>query len=599
MKKIKVLTVAIVLSSFITPMIPVNASVIPKPVYNSNGQVVGATKALPTPLPAIPATEINLPADYNILDTLEVDVTGDGIADKIYLAGHKIPSNLPAAKDLSVTVKSGADESLTTYWLDKVGGYQPHLFAGDFTGDKIADVYVETASGGSGGWSYHNIVSFNGSEPKELFGIKDNNANNITGKFVDGWKVALTNTTDETTLTVGVSERREDYLRLGIYDKEGKVQKETQIMSAPFIKLEPIDIDNDGVYELKGMQSLSGAYRADRLAEVETILKYTGINWQSQSTLIMASSMTSGDSINALAEESVTNVANQMDGNIANNIISSKGEIKEINSKRIRIVGEGSYKDIVLNSNDTTNIVSAENGTPIEFQDLKPGDAVTAYYGPMVTKSMPPQGNAIALIVGTPAKGSAGMYMKVANVKENQDGSVQVLCTNGDRLVTISPDVFEQTTAIKEGSELVVWYDVMTMSMPGQAKATKVVLLPARADIKVHVGAGVISVNGRELALDKDDSIITRGNIVMLPLRVIAESLGYDVIWDGGQNAVELRNAMNSTATMRIGSKNYEKSKSTIQLDYAPELVNEKTLVPAEFFTNVLQLKVEISNSHV
>lgn len=330
MKTIKVLTVAIILGSFITTMLPVNASIIPQPVYNSNGQVVGATKALTVPLPAIPAAEINLPDNYTIFDTLEADVTGDGIADKIYLAGHKMPSNLPAAKDLSVTVKSGADESLTTYWLDKVGGYQPHLFAGDFTGDKIADVYVETASGGSGGWSYHNIVAFNGNGPKELFGIKENNTNNITGKFVDGWRVALTNTTDETTLTVGVNERREDYLRLGIYDKEGKVQKETQIMSAPFIKLEPIDIDNDGVYELKGMQSLSGAYRADRLAEVETILKYTGTTWQSQSTLIMASSMTCGDSINEIAEESVTNVANQTDGKIANNIISSKGEIKEI-----------------------------------------------------------------------------------------------------------------------------------------------------------------------------------------------------------------------------------------------------------------------------
>jgi len=312
-KKIKVLTVAIVLGSFIMPMIPVNASVIPQPVYNNNGQVVGATKALPTPLPAIPATEINLPDDYIIFDTLEADVTGDGIADKIYLAGHKMPSNLPAAKDLSVTVKSGADESLTTYWLDKVGGYQPHLFAGDFTGDKIADIYVETASGGSGGWSYHNIVAFNGSEPRELFGIKDNNVNNITGKFVDGWKVALTNTSDGTTLTVDVNVRREDYLRLGIYDKVGKLQKETQTMSAPFIRLEPIDIDNDGVYELKGRQSLSGAYRADRLAEVETILKYTGINWQSQSTLIIASSMTCGDSIDT-AGESATNGANQTDG---------------------------------------------------------------------------------------------------------------------------------------------------------------------------------------------------------------------------------------------------------------------------------------------
>lgn len=266
MKKIKVLTAVIMLSLFTTPMLSVNAS-------------------------AILATEINLPADYYIFDTLEADVTGDGIVDMIYLAGHKIQSHLSAAKDISITVKSGADRSLICFPLAEVGGYQPYLFAGDFTGDKIADIYVETASGGSGGWSYHNIVSFTGGEPKELFGSKENFATNITGKFVDGWKVALANNTDGTTVIVGVTERREDYLRLGIYDEEGKVQKETQTMIAPFVKLEPIDIDHDGVYELKGRQSLSGAYRADRLAEVETMFKYTGTGWQSQSVLVMSSSL--------------------------------------------------------------------------------------------------------------------------------------------------------------------------------------------------------------------------------------------------------------------------------------------------------------------
>ncbi|HML31651.1 MULTISPECIES: hypothetical protein [Sporomusa] len=266
MKKIKVLIAAIMLSLFTAPMMAVNAS-------------------------AILATEINLPADYYIFDTLEADVTGDGIADRIYLAGYKIQSNFSAAKNLSITVKSGADKSFIRFPLAEVGGYQPYLFAGDFSGDKIADVYVATASGGSGGWSYHNIISFSGGEPKELFGSKENFATNITGKFVDGWKVALANNTDGTTVIVGVAERREDYLQLGIYDEEGKVQKETQTMTAPFVKLEPVDIDHDGVYELKGSQSLSGAYRADRLAEVETMFKYTGTNWQSQSKLVMISSL--------------------------------------------------------------------------------------------------------------------------------------------------------------------------------------------------------------------------------------------------------------------------------------------------------------------
>lgn len=296
MKKVKVLTAAIMLGLFGTPMISVNAGTIPNPVYHGEGEGAGAVQTLPAPLPAISATTINLPADYYILDTREADVTGDGITDTIYLAGHKVQTNASYTDDLNITVENGADKSLIIFPLDAVSGYQSSLFAGDFTGDQIADVYVETASGGSGGWSYHNIVSFYGAEPKEIFGSKENVAANVTGKFVDGWTVALTNHTDGKTLSVGVKERRQDYLRLGIYDTKGKVQRETQIMSAPFSRLEPIDLDHDGVFELKGIQSLSGAYRADRLADVETIFKYMGAAWQSESMLIMASSVTNADS---------------------------------------------------------------------------------------------------------------------------------------------------------------------------------------------------------------------------------------------------------------------------------------------------------------
>ena len=281
------------------------------------------------------------------------------------------------------------------------------------------------------------------------------------------------------------------------------------------------------------------------------------------------------------------------------NVILTKGEIKEINKGRVRIVGEGTYKEIVLNIQDSTHILDAQEGTPIPFKDLKKGDAITAYYDPAVTRSMPPQGNAIALIVGTPYKGGVGMYMKVGNLADNKDGSIRVLCSNSDRLVTITPDVFAQPSAIKEGSELIVWYEMMTMSIPAQATATKVALLPTKADIRVHIGAGVIVVNGKELALGANDSIKTNGNTVMMPLRVVAESLGYSVVWHDENRSVELQNGARTMATMTIGSKNYGKVKMAIQLDHAPEIVNEKTLVPVEFFTEALNLKVEINNSHI
>ncbi|MDF2859573.1 MAG: hypothetical protein K0Q87_5424 [Neobacillus sp.] len=281
------------------------------------------------------------------------------------------------------------------------------------------------------------------------------------------------------------------------------------------------------------------------------------------------------------------------------NVLSTKGEIKEINKGQVRVLGEGTYSEIVLNIQDSTYILDAQDAIKNPFNELEKGDTITAYYGPGVTRSIPPQGNAIALIVGTPETGSAGMYMKVAKVEENKDGSLKVLCTNSDRLVTIRPNIFAQPTDIKEGSELIVWYEMMTMSIPAQATATKVVLLPAKSDIRVHTSAGTIVANGKELPLSVDDRIESNGNTLMLPLRVIAESLGYNVAWDAETKTVELQSGARTMATMTIGSKTYGKFKMAVQLDYAPEIVNGKTLVPVEFFTDLMKLKVEVNNSHI
>ena len=137
--------------------------------------------------PAISAGELKLPDDYYILDAMEEEVTGDDFIDSIYLIGHKNKPDALYMDELSIIVKSDADENLTIYPLDKVGGYRTHLFAGDFSGDKVADIYVAVESGGSGGWSYHNIISFKEQNPQELFGMNNNQSQSISGKFIDGW----------------------------------------------------------------------------------------------------------------------------------------------------------------------------------------------------------------------------------------------------------------------------------------------------------------------------------------------------------------------------------------------------------------------------
>ena len=299
----------------------------------------------------------------------------------------------------------------------------------------------------------------------------------------------------------------------------------------------------------------------------------------------------------AFAETQVAKLQQSAAGWYHNNVIFTKGQLTEINDGSVRVEGEGGYRDIVLNISATTHIVNAEDGTPVPFSALQKGGSVVAYYGPGVSKSMPPQGNAFALVVGTPAKGGAGIYMKAGSIDKVDDGKIKVLSSNGDRLITITSEVLPHLEAIREGSELLVWYDMMTLSIPGQAAATKAVLLPAT--IKVHLGAGVIVANGKELVLSQDDRIITRGKTVLLPLRVIAENLSYSIVWQAEQQQIELKSGDEIAATFRIGSKSYQKGQVVIGLANAPELVKGKTLVPVEFFTDVLNMKVSVSNTHI
>ena len=280
-----------------------------------------------------------------------------------------------------------------------------------------------------------------------------------------------------------------------------------------------------------------------------------------------------------------------------NNVIFTKGQITEINENSVRVEGEGGYRDIVLHISPTTQIVNAEDGSPVALASLQKGSSLVAYYGPGVSKSMPPQGNAFALVVGTPSKGSAGIYMKAGSVQKPADEMIKVMSSNGDRVITITNEVFPNLNSIKEGSELLVWYDMMTMSLPGQATATKAVLLPAT--IKVHLGAGVIVANGKELVLGQGDSIINNGKTVLLPLRIIAENLGYSIVWQADEKQIELKENNDTAAVLKIGSHSYQKGQEVIGLANAPELVQGKTLVPVEFFTDVLNMKVSVSNSHI
>lgn len=135
---------------------------------------------------------------------------------------------------------------------------------------------------------------------------------------------------------------------------------------------------------------------------------------------------------------------------------------------------------------DDTLIIDCVTGRTVAEADLSVGQTVSAAVSPRMTRSVPPQAEAYALIVNLPETGlGVANYIRAMDVLMTENGSTIVLNQNADLYVTIPAELevekldSEQTVPasdIKVGSVLIAWYDSVAESYPAQATASRVVL---------------------------------------------------------------------------------------------------------------------------
>lgn len=78
---------------------------------------------------------------------------------------------------------------------------------------------------------------------------------------------------------------------------------------------------------------------------------------------------------------------------------------------------QGYQGEVILNvSQESTYVLDAVSGLPIELSDIKDGDTIYAYIGPAMTMSLPPMTNATMIFANVPADfkvpDSAGLYIE-------------------------------------------------------------------------------------------------------------------------------------------------------------------------------------------
>jgi hypothetical protein len=262
--------------------------------------------------------------------------------------------------------------------------------------------------------------------------------------------------------------------------------------------------------------------------------------------------------------------------------------------------------DVALNISEQTLIIDNKTGLPAALESLKVNDDVFVHYKAAMTKSLPPQSYAIAIVTQIEKDKVHGEFFTVREITSKNDNEVRALNKEGDLIVTLlkgnplTPFITKQIVDISDvevGSQLFVWYDIVALSYPGQTVATKAVFvgqeegLGVRAVYTPMVGAESISITIRDESINPGEKqAVDHNGLLMIPLRSVAEGLGFDVIWNGDDQSILLDDGTINT-TLYIGHDNYFKASSqgvghtgSFTLNAAPMLIDSSTYVPAALF---------------
>ncbi|QDX91996.1 hypothetical protein EEL30_06210 [Brevibacillus laterosporus] len=230
----------------------------------------------PNYVPGEKFTEAALTTKENnyIIDSKYADVNGDGVRDEIILIGHKQEGEKDHfVTELTVAVKDGKTKALTmgTVGKENAGFDDATLYIGSFNTDKHKDILVSAPTGGSGGLSTFSLLTFSDNKivplaDQELL----NKGVEYDVAFKADFKVEISNKATGKKETLDVSKNKKEYVESKIYDNNGKLLQETAGWADGLSVLTPVDVDKNGVLELQAVQSISGAYHADRLGLAKT-----------------------------------------------------------------------------------------------------------------------------------------------------------------------------------------------------------------------------------------------------------------------------------------------------------------------------------------
>lgn len=259
--------------------------------------------------------------------------------------------------------------------------------------------------------------------------------------------------------------------------------------------------------------------------------------------------------------------------------LSFTGTVKELDDSK-----EGVLKAFVENEDGMqANFILSNNTYYVDNVKIEEGTEITGYYesGRPMILIFPPQ---YTIDIVAPVfndvnikadKFDGDLLSSDKTLKLNISEDTEILWENGTQIYWFAkPSIFDLETALSN-RKLIVFYDFTTKSIPAQTTPNKIIVLSQ------HVDDSIISIIVDDKIIDSPAAYISEEGVVMVPIRGIAEALGYEVSWNNEEKSVQIGNEI----SIKIGETNCSVSeKASFELETAPILNTNRTYIPLSFF---------------
>lgn len=257
---------------------------------------------------------------------------------------------------------------------------------------------------------------------------------------------------------------------------------------------------------------------------------------------------------------------------------------------------------------DNTLVFDLADGEKKSLSDIKEGDILKVFTSSSAPAPLilPIQYQADVIIIGsTEAEG----FVDVDTYASNGDmlvNAANTLALNIDEETVITDtdgnDVFVDEL---ENKNLIVFYGASTKSIPAQTAPEKIVVINTQIeddelitdseaeDVIEEILVDFTKIKTVKFGDDETTNIYNKEDgTLMLPLRKLAEDMGFTVDWDGENRAVILNSGIYS---LTIDENNYIKGRMMRQqLSCAPEITDDLTYVPIDYFSEILEAQFDI-----